>query len=149
MRARIHHAWRVAGTGLSFLAFGLGGLFLGLCVLPPMLWLVRDPERRRRWARRIVQRSFAAHVELMRRLGVMTYELLTGRVPFVEPNMRTIQIVTRRGALDGPPPPVGSLRFDLSPAVDRALAWAMAPRREDRPQTATAFAEALGTALAG
>ena len=75
MRERIHHAWRVAGTGLSFLAFGLGGLFLGLCVLPPMLWLVRDPERRRRWARRIVQRSFAAHVELMRRLGVMTYEI--------------------------------------------------------------------------
>ena len=75
MRERIDHAWRVAGTGLSFLAFGLGGLFLGLCVLPPMLWLVRDPERRRRWARRIVQRSFAAHVELMRRLGVMTYEI--------------------------------------------------------------------------
>ena len=59
MRERIHHAWRVAGTGLSFLAFGVGGLVLGLLVLPPMLWLVRDPERRRRWARRLVQRSFA------------------------------------------------------------------------------------------
>ena len=75
MRDRIDHAWRVVGTGLSFLAFGVGGLFLGTFVLPPILWLVRDPDRRRRWSRRIVQRSFAAHVELMRRLGVMTYEI--------------------------------------------------------------------------
>lgn len=75
MRERLGHAWRVAGTGLSFLAFGVGGLILGVLVLPPLLWLVRDPVRRRRWSRRIVQRSFAAHVGLMRRLGVMTYEI--------------------------------------------------------------------------
>ena len=80
-------------------------------------------------------------------LGVMTYELLTGRVPFVEPNMRTIQIVMRRGALHEAPPPVGTLRADLSPEVDRALAWVMAPDRKDRPGTATEFAEALSAAL--
>lgn len=75
MGDRIDHAWRVLGTGLSFVAFGLGGLVLGLLVLPPMLWLVRDPARRQRWSRRLVQRSFAAHVALMRWLGVMTYEI--------------------------------------------------------------------------
>lgn len=75
MSDRLDHAWRVFGTGLSFLAFGLGGLFLGACVLPVLLLVVRDEERRRRCARRVVQASFAGHVELMRRLGVMTYEI--------------------------------------------------------------------------
>ena len=75
MRERLNHAWRVVGTGLSFLAFGLGGLVLRLCVIPPLQWAVRDPLRRKQRIRRLVQRSFAAHVELMRRLGVLTYEI--------------------------------------------------------------------------
>lgn len=75
MLDRLDHAWRVFGTGLSFLAFGVGGLFLGVVVLPVMLLLVRDEDRRRRWSRRVVQASFSAHVELMRSLGLMTYEV--------------------------------------------------------------------------
>lgn len=72
---RLDHLWRVFGTGLSFLAFGVGGLVLRVLVFPPMQWFVRDPSRRRRLVRRVVQRSFAAHVELMRRLGLLTYEI--------------------------------------------------------------------------
>ncbi len=72
---RINRLWRIAGTGLAFLAFGLGGLFLRVLVFPPLQWFVRDPERQRLLARRIIQRSFAAHVELMRRLGLLTYEI--------------------------------------------------------------------------
>jgi 1-acyl-sn-glycerol-3-phosphate acyltransferase len=75
MRERLNHAWRVVGTGLSFLAFGVGGLVLRLCVIPPLQWAVRDPLRRKQRIRRLVQRSFAAHVGLMRRLGVLTYEI--------------------------------------------------------------------------
>lgn len=75
MTDRLDHAWRVFGTGLSFLAFGVGGLLLRVLVFPPLPWLVREPARRQCLARRIVQRSFAAHVELMRRLGVLTYEI--------------------------------------------------------------------------
>jgi len=75
MRDRLGHLWRVFGTGLSFLAFGLGGLLLRVLVIPPLQWGVRDPARRRRWSRRLVQASFASHVELMRRLGLMTWEV--------------------------------------------------------------------------
>jgi 1-acyl-sn-glycerol-3-phosphate acyltransferase len=75
MLERLNHAWRVVGTGLSFLAFGVGGLVLRLLLIPPLQWLVRDPLRRKQRIRRLVQRSFAAHVELMRRLGVLTYEI--------------------------------------------------------------------------
>ncbi|MFT3761474.1 MAG: lysophospholipid acyltransferase family protein [Pseudoxanthomonas sp.] len=72
---RLDHAWRVVGTGLSFAAFGVGGLLLRVTVFPLLQLCVRDPLRRRRIARRWVQRSFAAHVELMRRLGVLTWEI--------------------------------------------------------------------------
>ena len=72
--ARLNHAWRVFGTGLSFAAFGVGGLLLG-GLLFPLLLLARHTRRRRALARRLVQFSFASHVALMCRLGVMTYEI--------------------------------------------------------------------------
>lgn len=75
MGGRLNHGWRIVATGLSFLAFGVGGLLLGLLAFPAINLLIRDPARRRRMARRLVQRSFAFHVELMRRLGVLTYEI--------------------------------------------------------------------------
>jgi len=73
--ARLDHAWRVVGTGLSFALFGLGGLLLGLFVVPALLLLVRDRGRRQRLSRRMVQRAFASHVWLMRSLGLMTCEI--------------------------------------------------------------------------
>lgn len=75
MRESLNHAWRVIGTAISFLAFGVGGLVLRLCVIPPLQWAIRDPLRRKQCIRRLVQHSFAAHVELMRGLGVLTYEI--------------------------------------------------------------------------
>ena len=72
---RANHAWRVVATGISFAAFGIGGLLLRVTVFPLLQWGVRDPTRRRQLARRWVQRSFAAHIELMRRLGVLTWEI--------------------------------------------------------------------------
>ena len=65
-------AWRVLATGASFAAFGLGGLLLGALIFP-LLLLVPEP---RPLARRLVQRSFAMHVWLMRVLGVMTWEVV-------------------------------------------------------------------------
>ncbi len=72
---RLDHAWRVVATGLSFAAFGIGGLWLRLVAFPLLQWRVRDPLMRRAAARRMIQRSFAGHVELMRRLGVLTWEV--------------------------------------------------------------------------
>ncbi|GAB3745859.1 lysophospholipid acyltransferase family protein [Lysobacter olei] len=73
--SRLNHLWRVIATGVSFLAFGVGGLLLGVLVFPLISLGVREPARRRRWARRLVQKSFAFHIELMRVLGVLTYEI--------------------------------------------------------------------------
>lgn len=75
MRERIDRAWRIVATALSFLAFGVGGLLLGLIVFPLLRLCVRDRVACQRISRRLVQRSFRFHVELMRVLGVLTYDL--------------------------------------------------------------------------
>ncbi|MDR2851824.1 MAG: 1-acyl-sn-glycerol-3-phosphate acyltransferase [Burkholderiaceae bacterium] len=68
-------AWRTIATGISFAVFGMGGLLLRVLIFPPLQRCVRDPLRQRRIARRWVQRSFAVFIELMRRLGVLTWEV--------------------------------------------------------------------------
>jgi len=75
MADALNRAWRIVGTAISFAAFGLGGLVLGLLVFPLLRLLVREPERLGEVARRLIQRSFAGHVALMHRLGVLSYEL--------------------------------------------------------------------------
>ena len=75
MRNRIDRGWRIVATGVSFFAFGLGGLLLGLIVFPLLRLCIRNRVTCRRISRRLVQRCFRFHVELMRVLGVLTYDL--------------------------------------------------------------------------
>ena len=75
MLERLNHAWRVVATGISFLSFGVGGVLLRLFVFPLVTLLVREPGRRSRVARSIIHRSFGAFIELMRVLGVLSYEI--------------------------------------------------------------------------
>jgi 1-acyl-sn-glycerol-3-phosphate acyltransferase len=72
---RLNHAWRVIGTGISFASFGVGGVLLWLLVFPAISLGVRDPERRGRVARKVISRTFGSFVELMRVLGVLTWEV--------------------------------------------------------------------------
>ena len=72
---RLNHAWRIVATGISFAVFGIGGLLLRVLVFPALQGCVHDRLRQRRVARRWIQRSFAAFIELMRRLGVLTWEI--------------------------------------------------------------------------
>lgn len=73
--AGMNRAWRILATGISFSTFGIGGVLLWAFVFPWVRWRYRhDPFQRRQRARRIVQRSFAAFIEWMRLLGVLTYE---------------------------------------------------------------------------
>ncbi len=70
----LNRAWRVVATAISFTSFGIGGLLLRLVYFPLLGLFVRDPDRRREKARAAVQRSFAVFIELMRTLGILTYE---------------------------------------------------------------------------
>ena len=74
MRDAVNRAWRILATGLSFAAFGVGGIVLGLFMFPVLRLTVRDPARLQRVARDLIRRTFASHFALMHRLGVLTWE---------------------------------------------------------------------------
>lgn len=74
--------------------------------------------------------------------GVLLYELLTGQRPFRGELTAVMQQV-----LQITPPPPSSLVPAVSAALDGVVAQALARQREDRFQTARAFANALRAAL--
>ncbi len=76
MRNTINRQWRVLATGFSFLVFGIGGLLLGAIVFPLLRLLVPDGPRRHSIARTILRGAFRFFVELMRTVGVLSYELI-------------------------------------------------------------------------
>jgi 1-acyl-sn-glycerol-3-phosphate acyltransferase len=67
--------WRVAATGFSFTAFGIGGLLLGAVVFPLLLVIVRHHQRRSALARWVIHHLFRAFVAMMCILGVCSVEV--------------------------------------------------------------------------
>src|SRR5689334_2290453 len=78
-------------------------------------------------------------------LGVVVFQMLTGSVPF---NSATSTAVVMQH-VNKEPPSLRSLNVSISPAVEAVVLRALAKRREDRPQTADAFAMELASAVNG
>jgi serine/threonine protein kinase len=77
-------------------------------------------------------------------LGVIMYELLTGRLPFCGDLASVANKI-----LSTPPPPLRTHRPELSPALEAVCLKAMAKVPTDRFPTARAFANGLAAALEG
>jgi hypothetical protein len=75
-------------------------------------------------------------------LGVVLYEMLTGRVPF-EAAIPSAVIVAH---VSDPPPPLRAFRADIPAAVERVVLEALAKRPEERPPTAGELARRLDVA---
>jgi hypothetical protein len=78
-------------------------------------------------------------------LACSAFQLLTAAVPFA----RSESWQTVWAHLNTPPPTLTALRPELHPAVDAVFARAMAKSPPDRFPDCRAFADALGSALAG
>ena len=76
-------------------------------------------------------------------LGCMTFEMLTGQLPFPDTGLKGIVQRVR-----DPLPAPSAHCPDLPPAVDDVIARALAPRVADRFRSTTALADALGEAAA-
>jgi serine/threonine protein kinase/predicted ATPase len=76
-------------------------------------------------------------------LGVVLYELLTGRVPFEATN----PLELLRQVRDDEPQPPRQLVRDIPPDLERACLKALAKRQQDRYTTAADFAEDLRRVL--
>ena len=71
----LERLWRLWVTGTSFMLFGLGGLVLGLLVIPLLLLMPGGAVRRRNRIRALVQHSFRLFVEYMHGLRGLSYEI--------------------------------------------------------------------------
>jgi serine/threonine protein kinase len=76
-------------------------------------------------------------------LGVVLYEMLTGSVPFNAPNSNAIVVQHVMNA----PPALRERRSDIPVAVEAVVLHALQKQKEARPQTASALAQELITAV--
>jgi len=72
-------------------------------------------------------------------LGIVAFEMFTGKLPFTGRNAQEMMIARLRGQ----PTPIRQLRADTPPAVEKALTKALQTNPDDRYTTAIEFAEAL------
>ena len=70
-----NYYWRLFATGLSFCFFGLGGFLLGVLVFPILGLIPGNQVKKRQRAQLCVHYSFYFFIEMMHRLGIMTYEI--------------------------------------------------------------------------
>lgn len=75
-------------------------------------------------------------------IGVMLFELLAGKLPFDGDSAVSVALKH----LSEPPPPLASLRPDISPALESVVMAALAKDPAHRWQSADDFAQALGAA---
>jgi serine/threonine-protein kinase len=80
-------------------------------------------------------------------LALMTYEMLTGKLPFQGRTQQEMMIARLRSD----PIPIRRMRpeFDIPESVEKVLNRAMARSADDRYQTVVEFAEALEQAAGG
>src|SRR5437870_5976723 len=72
-------------------------------------------------------------------LAAVLYEMLAGEPPFTGPSAQAVMA----RVVNEPPRPVRTLRPDLPPRVEQALAAGLAKQPADRPASARAFVEQL------
>ncbi len=75
MRDHLDRVWRIAGTGLCFSAFGLGGLLLRVAVFPLVRLVTPDREQRAVRVKAIIRGTFRVFVAMMCRVGVLSLEV--------------------------------------------------------------------------
>lgn len=75
MWARINFAWRLCGTAWSFVLFGLGGIAVTVVAVPILRCLPEDELSRARRTQRLFHRLFQLYINMMRFLGVLSYEI--------------------------------------------------------------------------
>ena len=78
-------AWRVLGTGIAFATFGVGGIVLGLLVLPVARLLPGTRREREFRCQRVVHRCFRIFVRMSEALGLLSLSAAFAKVCLLLP----------------------------------------------------------------
>lgn len=76
-------------------------------------------------------------------MGIVLYEMLTGRVPFDTDGSGTSDYEIRRGHIELPVPPMSRIRPEVPPELERIVLKSLEKNPDDRFQTALQFQEAI------
>ena len=76
-------------------------------------------------------------------LGVVLYEMLTGRVPFDDQGSKTSDYEIRRGHIELPVPPLTSIDPTIPREIEKIVLKSLEKNPDDRFQTAHQFLEAI------
>lgn len=74
MLIRLRRVWAVIAAAISYTTFGIGALLLGL-VFRLIDWLPLSLTKKQRWIRHCIHISCLSFINLMRFLGLLTYQL--------------------------------------------------------------------------
>ncbi len=94
----LNFAWRWIGTALSFALFSVGSLLLGIIVMPLVVHLVRNEQRRVRWSRLVVGNAMRFFRFFMNAVGVLRYEI-TG-TEHIQPGRNYLIIANHPSLID-------------------------------------------------
>ncbi|WP_343595946.1 lysophospholipid acyltransferase family protein [Acinetobacter sp.] len=74
-KERANYVWRMMATGACFTSFGVGGLLVGSVIAPAVKLYTSDPKHRIDLTQQIIRHSFHGFIEMMVKLGIMTYRI--------------------------------------------------------------------------
>ena len=72
---KLNHVWRIFATGFVFVLFGVGALVISLTMFPLLRLSTTNADTARRRIQHGMQLTFHAYMEIMRVLGILTYEV--------------------------------------------------------------------------
>ena len=66
--------YRIAATGLAFTVFGGIGVFFQFLIFPGTVLLIRNTQKRKLLARKIIHYTFAAFIAFIKTIGILNWE---------------------------------------------------------------------------
>ncbi len=72
---KMNYYWRLLATGLCFVSFGLGALFISSIIFPLQTLLINDKAKRKKVARYTIHKAFAFFIAMMKFFGVLSVSL--------------------------------------------------------------------------
>lgn len=77
---KLNKLWRIIGTGLAFVYFGLGSVILGNIYMFAIRLIYKDPLLRRKYSQRSIQTCFYSFVQALKFLGIIDYKIEGGEL---------------------------------------------------------------------